>query len=244
MSIGIYKIQNKVNNKVYIGQSIDIVRRFIRHKTQMRTNALQYPLYLDSKIYGLDNFDFSIIEECKVEELDEREKFWIKHYDSYVNGYNQTFGGSGKSSIVKISNEDLIIIISLLKESDITQRMIAEMFDIGEDTISEINNGKTRIQENISYPIRITSHKYYCEVCGKERDGNSKSQLCKECYTKTTRTIKRPEPLDLAKEILENGFEAIGRKYGVSGNAIKKWCKTYDIPHLKSELFQWYNEHK
>lgn len=46
--------------------------------------------------YGIDNFDFEIIEECDKSMLSEREKYWIQFYDSMVpNGYNLTNGGDG-----------------------------------------------------------------------------------------------------------------------------------------------------
>lgn len=69
-----------------------------------------------------------------------------------------------------------------------------------------------------------------------------KKELLKEQYAKLIQLKKtnRPEPLALAKDIIENGFEAVGRKYGVSGNAVKKWCKTDGIPYLKEELKDWY----
>ena len=45
--------------------------------------------------YGLNNFALEIIEECAQDKLDEREVYWIEYYDSYHNGYNETFGGQG-----------------------------------------------------------------------------------------------------------------------------------------------------
>lgn len=100
MAIGIYKIENKITHQVYIGQSIDIKSRWIAHKCPGTWNnsnkpSYYYRLYTAFREYGLNNFDFSIIEECKKEELDEKEKYWIKYYNSYLNGYNMTIGGSG-----------------------------------------------------------------------------------------------------------------------------------------------------
>jgi hypothetical protein len=46
--------------------------------------------------YGIDNFLFEVVEECSLEELNNREKYWIKYYDSHnpLNGYNLTDGGN------------------------------------------------------------------------------------------------------------------------------------------------------
>lgn len=94
--IGIYKITNQLNGKVYIGQSINIEQRWKQHKAETRRTA---PLYLAFDKYGIDNFDFSVIEECPIEELDDREIYWISYYDSYNKGYNATLGGHRGLSI-------------------------------------------------------------------------------------------------------------------------------------------------
>ena len=98
--IGIYKIQNKINNKIYIGQSIDIYKRIREHFLESRynnPNRAQYNYHLDRAIrqYGKENFVTEIIEECEIKDLDEREQYWIKYYNSYEEGYNETLGGKG-----------------------------------------------------------------------------------------------------------------------------------------------------
>lgn len=100
MSIGIYKIENMINHQKYIGQSIHIKKRWLEHKTtasNVHSNDNRYhnKLYSAMREYGIDNFQFSIVEECTEEKLNEREKYWIQYYDSYVNGYNMTIGGMG-----------------------------------------------------------------------------------------------------------------------------------------------------
>ena len=97
MTCGIYKIENKLNGKVYIGQSIFIEDRWKNHKIigKNKNYIFHYkPLYQDMYNYGLDNFEFSIIEKCLKENLNDREVYWIKYYNSYQpNGYNLTYGG-------------------------------------------------------------------------------------------------------------------------------------------------------
>lgn len=87
--IGIYKITNLINNKIYIGQSVNIERRWQEHIYQNRNSAIHQAI----KKYGIENFIFEIIEECSQSQLDEREIFWIKYFNSYENGYNLTPGG-------------------------------------------------------------------------------------------------------------------------------------------------------
>lgn len=93
---GIYKITNKINGNAYIGLSVDIENRWKSHKTRYKdaTNK-EYDkvLYQAFRKYGIENFDFEIIEECDISELQEREKYWIAYYDTYFHGYNVTPGG-------------------------------------------------------------------------------------------------------------------------------------------------------
>lgn len=92
--IGIYLIKNKLTNQCYVGQSIDVEERIKAH-TRNHNDRKHYYLYEAIRKYGIDNFEFSIIEECKKEELDEKEMYWIEYYDAYNNGYNMTLGGKG-----------------------------------------------------------------------------------------------------------------------------------------------------
>lgn len=98
---GIYKITNQIDGKVYIGQSVNIQRRWKEHKINYKvSHDKQHNIYLYNAIkkYGLENFNFEIIEQCSPEELDDREIYWIKYYESFnkEKGYNLTRGGGGK----------------------------------------------------------------------------------------------------------------------------------------------------
>ena len=91
--IGIYKITNKINNKVYIGQSIDIYRRWERHRIVAFNDA--YPqyncmLYKAFRKYGYDNFSFEIIKECAEEELNNLESYYILMYESAITSPNDS----------------------------------------------------------------------------------------------------------------------------------------------------------
>ena len=96
--IGIYKFTNKINGKAYIAQSVDIFQRVKDHEHRAFTN---YPsnreynksFYRALRKYGMENFDFEILEICEQDKLNEREKYYITLYDAYHNGYNETLGG-------------------------------------------------------------------------------------------------------------------------------------------------------
>lgn len=93
MISGIYKIENLINHKVYIGQSKDILERFKQHiNCAVNGNGKSY-LYYSMRHYGVDNFSFVIIKETY--DLDYWERFFIYWYKSYESeyGYNLTTGG-------------------------------------------------------------------------------------------------------------------------------------------------------
>lgn len=94
----IYKIVNLVNGKVYIGQTIRTIEsRFARHLNDAKNNPNTHlKLHRAINKYGSDKFTIEKIDEATTqEELNEKERYWIKEYDSMNNGYNLTEGGEG-----------------------------------------------------------------------------------------------------------------------------------------------------
>lgn len=96
--IGIYMFTNNVKTNEngqplrYIGQSIDIDDRYKDHKGRYSKS----PMYDDFETYGFENFTFEILKECKEEDLDNFEIYYIEQYNTlWPNGYNLTRGGSG-----------------------------------------------------------------------------------------------------------------------------------------------------
>lgn len=235
MSCGIYKITNNINKKCYIGQSVDIERRWRQHKYNA-SQEVKYPLYLAFKKYGLNNFYFEIIQECSLDQLDQQEIYWIQFYDSYKNGYNQTTGGQGNSNnIIKLSIEDVNIIYDLLKNTLMPQKDIASMFDVGDDTISEINQGKTRIRSDFVYPLRKNKNDpSFCYICGKPVLHGS--TYCVKCLGLKNRVVTRPNRKELKHLIRTMPFTQIGIKYGVTDNTIRKWCDSEGLPRKVSDI--------
>ena len=126
----IYKITNKINNKVYIGKTIRSLD--VRFKEHLRDSAIKdSKLYRAIRKYGKENFSIELIEEVEEESLSERERFWIKENDSYYHGYNSTFGGEGESSV----DEEQII---KLYNSGKTMKEIYKITSHTEKTISSV----------------------------------------------------------------------------------------------------------
>lgn len=110
-SIGyIYKIENQINGHVYIGQTkYNCKIRWSSHRNEYkRKSSHNYNTYLYNAMrkYGIDAFDFSVIESCPDDQLNDREKYWIEQYDSFNNGYNMTIGGEG-GTVTKETEEQI-----------------------------------------------------------------------------------------------------------------------------------------
>ena len=92
--VGIYKITNQETKECYIGQSVDIAKRWKDHaKCGLDIDRPQgNKLYQNMIEYGLWNFTFELLEECPREQLNEKEKFYISLYDSCNYGFNSTIG--------------------------------------------------------------------------------------------------------------------------------------------------------
>jgi group I intron endonuclease len=91
---GIYYIKNTSNNNMYIGQSVNIKARFCSHKCALKKNKhYNEKLQEDFNKYGMESFEFGVLEECESESLDELEQYYIKKYNTVESGYNNASGG-------------------------------------------------------------------------------------------------------------------------------------------------------
>lgn len=157
MSIcGIYCIFNKINHKRYIGQSVDIEKRWRQHKNLLSNKNFQIEnqhLVSAWHKYGKDNFEFFIVEKCNVKELDALEKFWIDYYNSNNSnkGYNKTLGGGQYTNVYKndkerkghtLSEQDVLKIIEFFNKKE-SNTEIAKKFNVSKTIIASIRNHKS-----------------------------------------------------------------------------------------------------
>lgn len=143
---GIYKITNKLNNKCYIGKSSNIKERFTYHRQNYQCNTKDWnkPLYKAFRKYGIENFDFSIIEEMTAKDYEKfsnnREQYWIMYYDSFKNGYNATEGGDGGaiprglSKTKKLTDKEVIEIRELYKSCEVC---LSDAYELYKNKISK-----------------------------------------------------------------------------------------------------------
>lgn len=169
----IYKIENLVNHKIYIGLTNNIARRRGRHFTDLRCNRHEnHFLQKEFNIYGEENFSFSIEFQGDItaSEIGEKEKEYIKKYDSYKNGYNQNEGGNfgpsnGGSTLTQ---SDIFNILSALEFKSRPGQILADIYGVSRTTISRIKRGENHSQykeeyEKLSLEERQAIYKIFCD---------------------------------------------------------------------------------
>lgn len=253
--IGIYKITNLINGQSYIGQSVDIEKRWLKERQSafnVNNSSYNYPISCAFRKYGIDNFQFEVLEECLRNQLNEREKYWIAQYDTFYNGYNQTLGGD---SHIIAPKKAIVGIINDLETTDLYHREIAEKWGVSIEMVQGINTGRYWYQDDKCYPLQ-TQHKMHsqhkladgtilktqkvCIDCGINI--SSKAMRCPKCANKIRRAVERPNRDKLKKMIRTTPFEQIGQQFGITGNAVRKWCDAYNLPCRVTDIKQYSDE--
>jgi hypothetical protein len=97
---GVYRIQNKIDKRAYIGSSTDVGKRLLVHITQLRNGThTNYRMSEGWRRNGPAAFEVSLIERAIGEKLRERERFYIQTLGTHTNGYNQTADGEGANPL-------------------------------------------------------------------------------------------------------------------------------------------------
>lgn len=240
MLTGIYKFTNILNGHSYIGQAVNIERRYREHIARAYSLVEKYQtnsLYRAIRKYGIEYFSFQIIEVCPKEKLDDRERYWIDYYNTYNNGYNQDSGGrSQKDTYIKHSKDKVTALKNDLKLTQLSFDELHKKYGVSIGYVSDINKGNIHYSEGDIYPLRKKEYSLppskTCPICGKMKD--SHANMCLDCFRKS-KTI----PIDrqvLKKLIRTTSFVQIGKQYNVSDNTIRKWCKKLNLPYQSRKI--------
>lgn len=170
MNYYIYKIENLINHKVYIGLTNNIARRRTRHFSDLKRNVHDnHFLQKEYNIYGKENFDFNIIfnGDCTDKEIGDKEQEYIKQYDSYYNGYNQNMGGNfgasnGGSHLTKTDIFNILAVLDFVPRSG---RTLADVYNVSRTTISRIGKGINHNQYKEEYDkLSLEDKKEYYKI--------------------------------------------------------------------------------
>lgn len=114
---GIYKWENKINHKCYIGQSVNLGSRLRHHINNLKHRRYDAPLYRAFEKYGIESFDVDILYITDPDEVDIKKTLdlleisFIHQYNSYGGtGYNQTRGGDAGILGYKFTEEQRQIV--------------------------------------------------------------------------------------------------------------------------------------
>jgi hypothetical protein len=156
----IYKIVNTLNGKLYVGKTNNPAERKSAHFREYKNNKGNKTLYNAMIKHGASNFEFSVIEECPDDIWEERECYWIKHYNSLKDGYNMIEGGSepphykNEQHPLSKLNWDMVHKIKIELCTDKPMNVIAFENNIGIDQIYRINTGESWAEGDDFFPIR------------------------------------------------------------------------------------------
>lgn len=155
----VYKITNRTNGKVYIGQTNNLKRRIQEHKHDKRQN---HPIHLAIKKYGFENFEVEVLYEGP--DFNKKEEEYIKLFNSTnpEYGYNVLPGrrcSKGELNPSATLTEEIARDIrNDLLYTTLSFKEIAKKNHVPFYTVSHINYGKSFVQDEYIYPLR--SYKY------------------------------------------------------------------------------------
>jgi len=205
----IYKIENKINGKVYIGQTNDFKLRINGHKSNAfnpKSNSYNLPICCAIRKYGWDNFTKIIIETIEddkgYEYVDKRERYYIEYYNSLCdnNGYNIELGGVGGPKREKLTYEEKLYMSNIFTPEEIKDIQnllilgeekikIREKYypRLGESYLDNINSGANFGNEEWDYPLHVYKHysvKYTRQEMDEIRKEISEGKFYKDIHEK------------------------------------------------------------
>lgn len=197
MTCGIYILKFNNTDKVYVGQSIDIEDRFVKHKSAFNRQACTAKLQEAFNKYGIPELE--VISECSISELNALEKEAISIFNSVNNGFN-TLSEAGnpvlygeKAGRSKYSNEQYILVLKLLvqKFPTLSKREIENITGVSIYTIRHI--------------AALESHSWLSEVCPIEYAELSRIKEEQPYYTgKQYPKLKSPEGVEYEVRHISN----------------------------------------
>ena len=227
---GIYKITNKINGKFYIGLSNNIKRRWGEHKTPKNINKTTNIAKAFRK-YGIENFEFEVIEICEVDKLAEREMY---HIEKLKPEYNMNEGGVGNLG-VELSDEFKLHLKNCGKKQwesmteEDKKRQISNNLKgprIGHP-VSEETREKLRLQNLGKKQSKETSKKISDALKGKPRENKHHFKRVAMLELGTLEVVKEFESIKSAAEYVGATPHMITEVLRGSRNKTKGYCWKY-----------------
>jgi group I intron endonuclease len=207
---GIYKITNLINEKVYIGQSINIEKRFISYKN-LRNCKRQKKIYASLNFYGIENHTFEIIKECCIKELN----YYERHYQEYYNVLG-----------------DLGLNLKYTKTNDKS----GSLSDETRKKISEFQKGRKHSEETKEKMSQSQKGKIFSEDTRKKL---SESATGRKLTEETRKKLSEKRKLRITKNETRkkisknnaNSKKVINNKTGETYNSVSEMCKILNLSY-------------
>ena len=267
MTVGVYRIINQSNGKVYVGQSVDVEDRIYKHKMALRGNYHKNDhLQKAWNKYGEDSFIFELIKSCKVRYLDRFEKLYIHIYKSMnvKYGYNNDTGGNLNKTLAPQTIEKLsaprasVAGVNNPSWKDYP-RIVKCGLKRGKQSYGIRVNGKTvcksvdldllkqKLENNDFSPI-ITD-KPHIVKSGFDENGNQMYRICKNneiiCSSNNLKLLEEkiknndfsPIPNSRPPRIIKSGFQNGKQVYGIYKNG-KYIKRSVNLKKLEEMLME------
>jgi group I intron endonuclease len=185
----IYKCTCLANGKVYIGLTTKgLAHRISNHVRTSKCTNRNNMFYNAIKKHGKENFAWDVLEYCDEGELEKREIFWIRYFDSYHNGYNSTTGGELKKEYSTVSK----LKMSMGRKGQIpwnTGLKLGPLSELQKEKLrilAKINSNKNRMNQKTRKTIRC---KETGEVFNSIKECCNKMKLNKLSVSRNLRGI-------------------------------------------------------
>ena len=165
--IGIYRITNKINKKSYIGLSKDIEKRLKNHKTALKNNRHRnIHLQNSYNFYGLGAFEFKIVCQCNLSDLEYLEKYYGAMYDVLDKkyGYNNVELGGNPPDHTKhylriirdgyCHNKTVQQKYSLMKDKEVVYSS-TNLYNLVNRTMKDYPNYNLRLENNLIFDLHM-----------------------------------------------------------------------------------------
>lgn len=191
MTIGIYRLCFSGTTKVYVGQSVNIEKRYLQHLNDFKNNLSAPKLLNAFTLYGKPTLD--ILVECTVSELDSCEEESIQIFNSVIDGFN-SYNYSNQAPVqkgteagnAKYSEEQILTALTLLTVSGNTINMVTNITGINRNTIVGIMSGSCHIWVKEKHKELLKS----ANDILVETNRLNRVSLCKNIFSVKAKNIK------------------------------------------------------
>lgn len=231
---GVYKIVNIINNKIYIGSSINVVKRKSQHFSEFRNNTHKNPYFQKSfNKYGEENFKFEVIEfvEDKTK-LVECEQYWIDFYQSFKSEYGYNLNPVASNCLGTVRSKE-----TREKMSRSKKELLKNGVTFSEEHLQHLRKPRNKTLENLSEKEKEEFLVNYLPV--KERPKKAKKEKQKVNNKKIMpRKLDESKVIEIKKLLSQNVNQSIiAEMFNVSSKHISQINTNKKWKHIKLDNY-------